>query len=197
MIDKEIERRKSIDVSADVSLIKESLDQIKKAYSLSKVKDIENLISLTNSLITETKQNIEVYKRSTEDYHLELERLNAENRALRDEIIRLDDLLYSRSLSPDYLMQMERLNSLVKRIESLNTEKSSKQEVKESFSKRFCVKENRIQTLLSNSKERVCESNSQKIAQFERDPNDILDPCETIVEEQDSLTRTVRAQIRR
>ena len=51
--------------------------------------------------------------------------------------------------------------------------------------------------LLSNTQERVCESYSQKIAQFERDPNEILDPCETIEEEQDSLTRTVRAQVRR
>jgi len=54
-----------------------------------------------------------------------------------------------------------------------------------------------MNNFLSNKKERVCESFSQKVAQFERDPNEILDPCETIVEEQDSLTRTVRAQVRR
>lgn len=202
MIDKEIERRKSIDVSSEVQIIKESLSQLKKAYNLSKVSDVDNLIEITNNLITETKQSIIAYKKAQESNNDEVERLTAENKALREEIERLDDMIYQHSISPDYQRQVSKLNSLIRRVESLNTESikdsnNKKCSTNESYSRRFSTKDNRVNNLLSNKKERVCESYSQKVAQFERDPNEILDPCETIVEEQDSLTRTVRAQVRR
>lgn len=214
MIDKEIERRKSIDVSSDISLIKESISQIKKAYSVSKVKDIEELVSFTKKTINEAKQTIEAYNRTTEEYNIEIDRLTKENNALIKEIQRLDDLMYTNSLSTDYKMQMCHLEHLITRMDRLEKEiKSSnytdskikaklesnknKKIATENYSRKFGIKENRINKLLSNTHERVCESYSQKIAQFERDPNEILDPCETIEEEQDSLTRTVRAQVRR
>ena len=201
MLDKEIERRKSIDLSTEVSFIKESLQQLKTAYNYSKVKDTESLVEMAKSLIIDTKDGISSYKQSLESNNEELERLTSENKALREEVERLDNLIYKHSLSQDYVRQMNKLNSLIRRVESLkinSVPNSPKRKgLNESYSCRSITKENRMNNFLSNKKERVLESYSQKIAQFERDPNEILDPCETIVEEQDSLTRTVRAQVRR
>ena len=200
MIDKEIERRKSIDISEEVKSLRETLDFVKKAYSLSKVQDVESLISLSNTFITESKDKLEVYKRVMKESKDEIERLTSENRALVEQLSRMEDLLYSRSLSPEYISQLNQLNNIINRIESLNTEKTSNKENKnyKDFSNRFCVKENRIRTLLSNSNEgSVCSRDSQKIAQFEREPNDILKPGESVEVVEDSLTRTISAQIRR
>jgi hypothetical protein len=200
MIDKEIERRKSIDLSEEVKTLRESLDLVKKAYSLSKVQDVESLISLSNTFINESKDKLEVYKRVMKEANEEVDRLTCENRALVEQVSRLEDMLYTRSLSPEYNSQLNQLNSIINRIEALNTDKTS---IKESenykdFSNRFCVKENRIRTLLSNSNEgSVCSRDSQKIAQFEREPNDILKPNESVEVVEDSLTRSIRAQIRR
>ena len=197
MIDKEIERRKSIDLSAEVKELRESLDLIKKAYSISKVKDIESLVTMTNEVITEAKSRMNSYQKSYQEFTEEKQRLESENKSLREEITRLDNLLYSRSLSDDYLGQVKYLESLINRLNAINTEKSIKRESSRDFSKRYCVKENRINALLSNSKERINERDSQKIAQFERSYSDILEPDESFGDEQDSLTRTISAQIRR
>ena len=200
MIDKEIERRKSIDLSEEVKTLRESLDLVKKAYSLSKVQDVESLISLSNTFINESKDKLEVYKRVMKEANEEVERLTCENRALVEQVSRLEDMLYTRSLSPEYNSQLNQLNSIINRIEALNTDKTSIKESKnyKDFSNRFCVKENRIRTLLSNSNEgSVCSRDSQKIAQFEREPNDILKPNESVEVVEDSLTRSIRAQIRR
>lgn len=200
MIDKEIERRKSIDISEEVKNLRESLDLIKKAYSLSKVEDVESLISLSNTFITESKDKLEVYKRVMKESKDEVDRLTCENRALVEQVSKLEDLLYTRSLSPEYNSQLNQLSNLVKRIESLNTDKTSIKESKKyrDFSNRFSVKESRIRTLLSNSNEgSVCSRDSQKIAQFEREPNDILKPDESVKFVEDSLTRTISAQVRR
>lgn len=197
MIDKEIERRKSIDLSAEVKELRESLDLIKKAYSISKVKDIESLVTMTNEVITEAKSRMNSYQKSYQEFTEEKQRLESENKSLREEITRLDNLLYSRSLSDDYLGQVKYLESLINRLNAINTEKSIKRESSRDFSKRYCVKENRINVLLSNSKERINERDSQKIAQFERSYSDILEPDESFGDEQDSLTRTISAQIRR
>ena len=197
MIDKEIERRKSIDLSAEVKELRESLDLIKKAYSISKVKDIESLVTMTNEVITEAKSRMNSYQKSYQEFTEEKQRLESENKSLREEITRLDNLLYSRSLSDDYLGQVKYLESLINRLNAINTEKSIKRESSRDFSKRYCVKENRINALLSNSKERINERDSQKIAQFERSYSDILEPDESFGDKQDSLTRTISAQIRR
>lgn len=200
MIDKEIERRKSIDLSEEVKTLRESLDLVKKAYSLSKVQDVESLISLSNTFINESKDKLEVYKRVMKEANEEVERLTCENRALVEQVSRLEDMLYTRSLSPEYNSQLNQLNSIINRIEALNTDKTSIKESKnyKDFSNRFCVKENRIRTLLSNSNEgSVCSRDSQKIAQFEREPNDILKPNESVEVVEDSLTRAISAQIRR
>lgn len=200
MIDKEIERRNSIDLSTDVHQLRECLSYIKKAYSLSKVEDIESLISMSHSFITESKDRLAVYKKTNEELKEEMERLTQENKSLREEVSRLDDLLYTRSLSPDYLSQLSHLNSLVKRFEALQTNKSSMKEshLSKDFSNRYCVKENRIKALLSNSNEEsVCNRDSQKIAQFEREPELIINSDESNEVVEDSLTRTIRAQIRR
>lgn len=200
MIDKEIERRNSIDLSTDVHQLRECLSYIKKAYSLSKIEDIESLISMSHSFITESKDRLAVYKKTNEELKEEMERLTQENKSLREEVSRLDDLLYTRSLSPDYLSQLSHLNSLVKRFEALQTNKSSMKEshLSKDFSNRYCVKENRIKALLSNSNEEsVCSRDSQKIAQFEREPELIINSDESNEVVEDSLTRTIRAQIRR
>lgn len=200
MIDKEIERRKSIDLSEEVKTLRESLDLVKKAYSLSKVQDVESLISLSNTFINESKDKLEVYKRVMKEANEEVDRLTCENRALVEQVSRLEDMLYTRSLSPEYNSQLNQLNSIINRIEALNTDKTSIKESKnyKDFSNRFCVKENRIRTLLSNSNEgSVCSRDSQKIAQFEREPNDILKPNESVEVVEDSLTRAISAQIRR
>ena len=200
MIDKEIERRKAMDISVEIQQIKECLSYIKKAYSLSKVEDVDSLIAMSNTFINESKIRLEVFKRTNAELKEEMERLTSENRALQEEINRLDNLLYTRSLSPDYLTQLDHLNTLVKRIESLQTDKSSIKESRTSkeFSNRYCVKENRIRTLLSNSNEgSVCSRDSQKIAQFEREPDILIHSEESSQEIEDSLTRTIRAQIRR
>lgn len=200
MIDKEIERRKSIDVNSDIQQIKECLTYIKKAYSLSKVEEVDSLISMSKAFINESRDRLDVYKRTNEDLKEEMERLASENRALQEEVSRLDSLLYTRSLSPDYLTQMGHLNNLIKRMESLQTDKTSIKESRSSrdFSKRYCVKENRIRALLSNSNEgSVCSRDSQKIAQFERDPDIFISSEESSYGTEDSLTRTISAQVRR
>ena len=200
MIDKEIERRKSIDISSELKNIKEMLSYIKKAYALSKVEDVDSLLSMSKSFIEESRYSLESYERRLKSTNEELQLLQAENKSLREEVSRLDSLLYSRSLSPDYITQLEHLNKLVGRIESLQTDKSSINEAKSSkeFSNRYFVKENRIRTLLSNSSEgSVCSRDSQKIAQFEREPDDIINLDESVEVVEDSLTRTISAQIRR
>lgn len=200
MIDKEIERRKSIDLSEEVKSLRETLDMVKKAYSLSKVQNVESLISLSNTFITESKDKLEVYKRVMKESKEEVDRLTCENKSLVEEVSRLESMLYAKSVSPEYTYQLNYLSSLINRIEALNTERSSISESKicKDFSNKYCVKENRIRELLSNSNEgSVCNRDSQKIAQFEREPNDILKPDESVEVVEDSLTRSIRAQIRR
>ena len=203
MIDKEIERRKSIDLSSEVCELKDTLSLLKKAYSVSKVKDIESLIGLSNHFIKESKERLDVYMKTMKETKEEMERLQSENNALREEVTRLDDLLYQKSLSPDYLTQMRQLSSLVKRVESLSKTPDSIKQIKESrgskeISTRYCVKENRIRELLSNSNESyVCSRDVQKIAQFERQPEEIISPEDFTESIEDSLTRTISAQIRR
>jgi hypothetical protein len=200
MIDKEIERRKSIDITSEVQTLRKTLESVKKAYSMSKVEDAEELIELSRSFIKESRSKLEYYDRSFREMNEEMERLKSENDALRDQISRLDEQLYQRSLSPDYLFQLDHLQSLIKRVENLQTNRESIKESRTSkeFSNRYCAKESRIKRLLSNTNEgSVCGRDSQKIAQFERESETILNTQDQFEEVEDSLTRTISAQIRR
>lgn len=200
MIDKEIERRKSIDLSKEIIDLKQTLESLKKAYRISKVEDVEATIALSKSFIEESKIRMEAYKKSDASIKEDLARITAENRALQEEVARLDSLLYSRSLSPDYLSQLEHLNKLVKRAEALTTDKCAISESKsiKDYSARYCIKENRMRSLLSNSNEgSVAGRDSQKIAQFEREPDTIISLGDSLEQAEDSLTRTIRAQVRR
>lgn len=201
MIDKEIERRKSLDLATEVNTLKQTLEMVKKVHSLSKVKveDVEDILEQAKQCIKNTKESLDVFKRSQKEYLEELDILRDENKALHQQLECLDNALYAKSLSPLYEQQMNHLNTLVRRIESLNTASPKKESFGDSkFSNRYCVKESRIKTLLSNSNEgSVSARDSQKIAQFEREPDDILNIDESIEFVDDSLTRSIRAQIRR
>lgn len=196
MLDKEIERRKSIDLGAEIQEIRSLLEHVKKCYSLSKVHEVEDLVSTSKSLIKETKHEMEVYNKLHNDYTEEIKRLEQENKSLQEEVGRLDNLLYQRSLSPDYSSQMEHLNSLVKRVESLNTNKQVRE--CKALADKFLIKESRMSELLSNTNEKsICLKDSRKIAQFEREPQMFLESYDSLEEKEDSLTRSIRAQVRR
>lgn len=197
MIDQEIEKRRSINIAEEVKQLRENLDLIKKAVSISKVKDIEDTISISKELVEEARHSMCAFKKVEESYMQDTKLLQEENKALRAEVSRLEGMIYNRSLSPDYILQMNELNGLVKRLESLDLSKPIKESKSKDFSQRYCVKENKVRNLLSNSK---CESSSRdyhKIAQFEREPYDFLDTTNTFEQEEDSLTRSINAQIRR
>lgn len=199
MIDKEIERRQSIDLTTEVNNLRTTLDMVKKAYSLSKVEDVDSVLDQARKCLTETRERVSVIEKTQKEYLEELDILRDENKALHEQIKTMEDSMYSRSVSPLYEQQMNHLNTLVKRIEKLDLSTLKKESFSDtSFSNRYCVKENRIRTLLSNSNEGfVSARDSQKIAQFEREPEDILNIDESVEVVEDSLTRTISAQIRR
>lgn len=199
MLDKEIDRRKSFDLASELEELKESLSMLRKQYSLSKVEEVDELISSARSLMEETKATLEARGKVQKEITEEVENLYSENKSLREEIKRLDSMLYSRSLSPDYQYQTERFNRLLSRLDNLNTDVASITESRnvKDFSSRYCVKESRVRELLSKTNEGINTRDSQKIAQFERDPNDILRPNDSIEPIEDSLTRAIHAQIRR
>lgn len=199
MIDKEIERRKSLDLTTEVNQLRNTLDIVKKAYSVSKVENVEQTLEQARTFMKEVRLHLDVLEKSKKEYLEELDILRDENNALRKRLENAEDSLYSKSISPLYEQQMNQLNSLIKRIENLDTTKPKKESFSDSkFSNRYCVKESRIKTLLSNSNEgSVSARDSQKIAQFEREPDDILNIDESIEVVEDSLTRSIRAQLRR
>lgn len=198
MIDSEIEKRKSFNLADEVSALRSTLEQVKKCYSLSKVEDVEHTISLSKEMITEARHSLEAFDRLKKSYEESIEYLSSENMALKEEVTRLEGLMYNRSLSPDYTNQMRTLNNLLNRLGNLNLKSNANESCSaRDFSERYYVKENKIRGLLSNSKSESFNRDSQKIAQFERDPYDILDTTEDFVEEEDSLTRSIKAQIRR
>lgn len=199
MIDKEIERRQSIDLTTEVNNLRTTLDMVKKAYALSKVEDVDSVLEQARKCLTETRERVSVIEKTQKEYLEELDVLRDENKALHEQLKSMEDNIYSRSVSPLYAQQMNHLNTLVRRIEKLDLSTLKKESYSDSkFSDRYCVKENRIRTLLSNSNEGfVSARDSQKIAQFEREPEDILNIDESVEVVEDSLTRTISAQIRR
>ena len=68
MIDKEIERRQSIDLTTEVNNLRTTLDMVKKAYSLSKVEDVDRVLEQAKTCLVETRERVAVIEKTQKEY---------------------------------------------------------------------------------------------------------------------------------
>lgn len=134
MINKEIERRDSINLPTLVADLNSVLKQIRGSMNLEKYEDVERLIDETRTALNELYSERDSIRRIKEQYNTESELLNKENEALRKRLSSLEDKLYTNSLSSDYIYDMRRLNQVANKIESIL--KNKKKDLKTESSKR-------------------------------------------------------------
>lgn len=119
MINKEIERRDSLNITSLVNELNSVLRQIRGTMNLEKYECVDHLIHNTKEALSELYAEREAIRRIKDHYNRESEILNKENEALRKQISSLEDKLYSNSLSDNYIYDMKRLNRVARKMESI------------------------------------------------------------------------------